>query len=198
MKRIIPFLLVCVVVVIILLLILIPSVSNPNTKQIRKNLIKLPPAEAGFVLISPEFANGGPIPAQYTCDGKNIPPPLAWGEPPAGTKSYVLLVEDPDAPGGPWMHYIVYNLPAQIRTIDFLTKADIKINGIPVLFGINSWGTQGYRGPCPPSGTHHYLFTLSAMDNMTGLGDKASINELASKMQGHILGYAELTGTYSK
>ncbi len=160
--------------------------------------VELPPPDAGFVLISPDFTNGGPIPQRFTCKGDNIPPTLAWGEPPAGTKSYVLIVDDPDAPGGPWTHWIVYNLPGVIRSIDAQTRPGMKIDDTKVLFGINSWGGQGYRGPCPPSGMHHYVFRLSALDIMPEPEGNASKSELETWMHGHILGSVELTGTFSK
>lgn len=158
----------------------------------------MPPPEAGFVLISPDFSNDGPIPANYTCDGNNIPPTLAWGEPPAGTKSFILILKDPDAPSGPWIHWIVYNLPPETRTISDLTRPGVQIDGVTVLFGKNSWGKQTYGGPCPPSGTHHYIFQLTALNITLGPKNKATISELTAQMQGSILDTAELTGTYSK
>jgi Raf kinase inhibitor-like YbhB/YbcL family protein len=160
--------------------------------------VELPPPDAGFVLISPDFTNGSTIPRRFTCAGENIPPTLAWGEPPAGTKSYVLIVDDPDAPGGLWTHWIVYNLLAVTRMVDAQTRPGTRIDDVPVLFGINSWGGQAYRGPCPPSGTHHYVFRLSALDTMPGPEGIASKNELETWMHGHILGSVELIGTYSK
>jgi len=158
----------------------------------------MPPPEAGFVLISPDFTNNGSMPAKYTCDGDNIPPTLAWGEPPAGTKSFILIVKDPDSPSGPWIHWIVYNLQPETRTISDLTQPGVQIDGVSVLFGKNSWGKQTYGGPCPPSGTHQYIFQLSALSITLGPKNKATLNQLTAQMQGSILGTAELTGTYSK
>jgi len=160
--------------------------------------IELPPPDAGFVLISPDFTEGGPIPARYTCNGENIPPTLAWGEPPARTKSYVLIVEDPDAPNGTWVHWIIYNLPAEIRIVDALTRPGVQVNDVIILFGKNSWGKQAYGGPCPPFSTHHYVFQLYALDILLEPEEADTKSDLAARMQGHILSIAELTGTYTK
>jgi Raf kinase inhibitor-like YbhB/YbcL family protein len=107
-------------------------------------------------------------------------------------------VKDPDAPGGTWIHWIVYNLPVDTRTVSSNTRPGEKINDIPILFGKNSWGKQTYGGPCPPSGTHHYIFQINALSINLGPKDKASIGELTAQMQGSILGTAELIGTYTK
>jgi len=179
-------------------LIAIVFLLKPSRSEIFSGTIELPPPEAGFTLISPDFTEGGPIPSRFTCDGENIPPTLTWGEPPVGTKSFVLIVDDPDAPLGTWTHWIVYNIPAEVRMIDSLYRPGVQINDMPILFGKNSWGNQQYSGPCPPSGIHHYIFQLFALDIMLGPKDNDSKNELVLKMQGHILSYAELTGTYTK
>jgi Raf kinase inhibitor-like YbhB/YbcL family protein len=171
---------------------------GPTRGEVFSTSIEMPPPEAGFVLISPDFSNQGRIPARYTCDGENIPPTLAWGEPPFGTKSFILIVKDPDAPGGPWIHWVVYNLPAETRTINDLTKPGVQINDATILFGKNSWGKQTYGGPCPPPGTHHYVFQLNALSINLGPENNATFIELNNQMQGSILGTAELIGTYSK
>jgi Raf kinase inhibitor-like YbhB/YbcL family protein len=171
---------------------------GPIRGEVFSSNVELPPPDAGFVLISPDFTDGGPIPTRYTCDGENIPPTLAWGEPPAGTESYVLIVDDPDTPLGTWTHWIVYNIPAEEHVIDNLIRPGVQLNDVTILFGKNNWGKQAYSGPCPPSGTHHYIFQLYALDIMLGPKDKATKNELATRMQGHILSYAELKGTYTK
>jgi Raf kinase inhibitor-like YbhB/YbcL family protein len=171
---------------------------SPTHGEIFSNSIEMPPAEAGFVLISPDFNNGGPIPEKYTCDGENIPPTLAWGQPPAGTKSFILVMKDPDTAGGAWIHWIVYNLPAETRSINSLTRPNLQIDRVTILFGKNSWGKQTYGGPCPPSGTHHYVFQVSALSIDLGPKNNETINELTAQMHGTILGTAELLGTYSK
>jgi len=198
MKKIIFLIIMGALAVMLILLVAAFILLGPIRSETFSSVIEMPPPDAGFVLISPDFADGGPIPARYTCDGENIPPTLAWGEPPAGTKSYVLIVEDPDAPLGTWTHWIVYNLPAETRTVDALIRPGVRLNDVTVLFGKNSWGKQAYGAPCPLSGIHHYVFQLYALDILLGPEDKASKNELAARMQGHILSYAELTGTYTK
>jgi len=198
MKKVFFFITVGLIALIAISLITVLLLLGPKHGNVFSEIIQLPPSEAGFVLISPDFNDGDPIPARYTCSGEDIPPTLAWGQPPYGTSSFVLIMEDPDAPSGTWTHWIVYNLPAEVRNIDDLTRPGVQINDVKVLFGKNSWGTQAYRGPCPPSGTHHYVFRLSALDIMLGPEDKASKTEITSRMQGHVLGTAELTGTYSK
>lgn len=198
MKKTIFFVIVGAITVVFIALIAVLILLSPTRSEIFSSVIEIPPSDDGFALISPDFTDGGPIPARYTCDGENIPPTLAWGEPPAGTKSYVLIVEDPETPLGTWTHWIVYNLPAEIRTVDALILPGVKLNDETILFGKNSWGKQAYSGPCPPSGTHHYVFQLYALNIMPGPEGRASKNELATKMQGHILGFAELTGTYTK
>jgi Raf kinase inhibitor-like YbhB/YbcL family protein len=198
MKKTIFFVVVGAITVTLIALIAVLFLLGPTRSETFSSVIEMPPPDAGFILISPNFTDGGPIPARYTCDGENIAPTLAWGEPPAGTHSYVLVVDDPDAPLGTWTHWIVYNLPAETRSVDALIRPGVQLNDVTVLFGKNSWGKQAYSGPCPPSGAHHYVFQLYALDIMLGPEDKASKNELATRMQGHILSYAELTGTYTK
>jgi Raf kinase inhibitor-like YbhB/YbcL family protein len=198
MKKLVFFVILGGLALIVIFLVVAFSLLGPICGEIFSSTIEMPPPEAGFVLISPDFSDGGPIPARFTCDGQNIPPTLAWGVPPAGTRSFVLIVDDPDAQGGMWTHWIVYNLPAETRTVDAQIQPGMQINGVKVLFGKNSWGEQAYSGPCPPSGMHHYVFHLYALDIMPGPKDKATKIELSTQMQGHILGTVELTGTYIK
>jgi Raf kinase inhibitor-like YbhB/YbcL family protein len=198
MKKILLFIIAGVLAIIFIGLVTAFFLLGPIHSEAFSATVELPPPDAGFVLISPDFSNGSSIPQRFTCAGENIPPTLAWGEPPAGTKSYLLMVEDPDAQGAPWTHWIVYNLPAETRSLDAQTRPGMQIDDVTILFGINSWGGQSYRGPCPPSGVHHYVFRLSALDIMLGPEDNSSKNELESVMHGHILGSAEIIGTYSK
>ena len=150
-----------------------------------------------FELTSSAFAPAEPIPQQYTCDGDDVSPPLAWGDPPQGTHAYALVMDDPDAPAGTWAHWLLYNLPGEARGL----PADVQplegeLKGIP--HGVNSWNTTGYRGPCPPRGTHRYFFRLHALDTQLELPEGATQQELEEAMAGHILGVAELMGTYSR
>jgi Raf kinase inhibitor-like YbhB/YbcL family protein len=198
MRRTVFFVITGIVVVAVIFLVAAFFLLAPSRGEVFSSSIEMPPSGAGFVLISPDFNNGGPIPSKYTCDGENVPPTLAWGEPPPGTKSFILIVKDPDAPGGTWIHWIVYNLPVQARSVDALTRPVMQIDDVNILFGKNSWGRQAYGGPCPPSGTHHYIFQVNALSIDLGPKDNQTISELTSRMQGSILGTVELIGTYTK
>lgn len=148
-------------------------------------------------LTSPAFAQGQPIPVTYTCKGEDISPALAWGEPPAGTQSFALIMDDPDAPVGTWVHWVLFNIPASARGLPetFPTDASLPDGS---LSGKNSWGRTGYGGPCPPSGTHRYFFKLYALDEPLAINAGADKGELEKAMVGHILATAELMGTFSK
>jgi Raf kinase inhibitor-like YbhB/YbcL family protein len=144
-------------------------------------------------LKSDAFVNGQSIPAKYSCIGKNISPALTWTDPPAGTQSFALIVDDPDAPAGTWVHWVLYNIPADQRSL----QEDLPTSGKNV-FGRNSSGNTRYDGPCPPSGTHRYYFKLYALDTLLPLQPGAKKDELLKAMQGHILAQGELMGTFSK
>jgi Raf kinase inhibitor-like YbhB/YbcL family protein len=149
-----------------------------------------------FELTSAAFAAGEPILLKYTCDGDDVSPPLAWTEPPAGTQSLALICDDPDAPVGTWVHWVLYNLPAEARALPEAVPAvaDLPDGG---RHGNNSWRRLGYGGPCPPSGTHRYFFKLYALDTALDLAAGASKKELLGAMEGHVLAQAELMGVYS-
>ena len=144
-------------------------------------------------LTSDAFSNGQSIPAKYSCIGKNISPALAWTEPPAGTQSFALIVDDPDAPGKTWVHWVLFNIAANTRSLqeDFSADSSIAV-------GNNSSGKSSYQGPCPPSGTHRYYFKLYALDTTLNLLPGAIIDQLLKAMNDHILAQAELIGTFSK
>lgn len=148
----------------------------------------------GFTLTSPAFKNGDMIPGQFTCDGidKNYPPDLQWFDIPVGTQSLALIVNDPDAPSGSWIHWVVFNIPA---TVTHLTSTAVPAG---MLQGSNSWRRAGYDGPCPPSGMHHYVFTLYALDAMLTLLAGADAAQVQSAAAQHILGQAILVGQYQK
>jgi Raf kinase inhibitor-like YbhB/YbcL family protein len=146
-----------------------------------------------FEISSPAFAQGETIPVKYTCDGADVSPPLRWDEPPAGTGSLALIADDPDAPVGTWVHWVVFNLPADARELP--EQATLPGGSQD---GTNSWGRTGYGGPCPPSGTHRYFFKLYALDTTLDLAVGASKEELLQAMEGHILAQTELMGTYSR
>lgn len=146
-----------------------------------------------LTLTSTAFAQGQPIPARYTCDDQDISPPLHWSDAPAGTQSFALILDDPDAPAGPWVHWVLFNLPANLR--DLPEKATPPQGSLE---GKNGWGRVGYGGPCPPRGSHRYLFKLYALDTSLTLARGAGKAQLLTSMEGHILAQAELVGTYSR
>lgn len=143
-------------------------------------------------LTSDAFANGQSIPAKYTCTGRNISPALAWNETPSGTRSFALIMDDPDAPLGTWVHWVLFNIPAEARSL----QENIDTSAMSV--GKNSWGDLGYGGPCPPSGTHRYYFKLYALDSTLRLLPGAAKEQMLQEMKGHILAQGELIGTFSK
>ena len=152
-----------------------------------------PTESAGLRLTSPAFGPGTRIPAVYTCLGDDRIPPLRWEGAPPETASFVLIMDDPDAPGGVWDHWIVYDIPATVREVPEGGPA-------PGVEGVNSWGVTGYGGPCPPPGPEHrYRFTLYALDVPSlGLGPGASKGAVLAALQGHVLDQAELVGVFGR
>ena len=150
-----------------------------------------------FELTSPAFAHGEPIPRKYTCDGEDVSPPLHWSAPPQGAQSLALIADDPDAPVGTWVHWVLYNLPAETRGLPEAVPPDADLPD-GSRHGRNSWRRLGYGGPCPPSGTHRYFFKLYALDTALDLAPGASKKQLLRAMKGHILIQAELMGVYAR
>lgn len=148
-------------------------------------------------LTSNAFASGQNIPSKYSCVGREISPDLAWTGAPAATKSFALIVDDPDAPMGTWVHWLVYNIPATTHNLPEAVSAGAQLRD-GGLQGKNSSGKLGYNGPCPPSGTHRYFFKLYALDTVLNLSSGASKDQLLKAMDGHILAQGELAGTFSK
>ncbi len=146
---------------------------------------------------STAFSAGQPIPPLYSCRGENVSPPLAWSGAPASTKSFALILDDPDAPSGTYVHWVMYNIPAASASLPEAVPGRAQLAD-GTLQGSNSSGGTGYTGPCPPSGTHHYHFKLYALDIMTSLSSGATKDQLLQAMQGHILAQGELIGTFSK
>ena len=149
-------------------------------------------------LTSTAFQEGATIPQPYTGDGRNISPPLKWGDPPAGTRSLALICEDPDAPRGTFTHWLVFNLPAESRELSEGVPATATLpNG--TVQGTNDFGKVGYGGPKPPPGKpHRYIFTLYALDRSLDVSPGAAKAELLAAMKGHVLGEARLLGTYAR
>lgn len=144
-----------------------------------------------FALNSSAFLAGAPIPVDHTCDGKNVPPPLTWSGAPAGTHAFALIVDDPDAPAGTWVHWVLYNLPADATALPEHQGSGVR--------GKNDFGKTGYGGPCPPPGkAHRYFFKLYALDAPLVLPTGATKADVERAMRGHIVGTAELMGTYAR
>jgi len=152
-----------------------------------------------FRLSSASFSDNQPIPKTYSCEGEGTSPALRWDGLPSGTKSLALVVRDPDAPGGEFVHWLVYDIPPSVTELPSGTydAAKFPLGGME---GQNGFGKLGYGGPCPPPGApHHYIFTVYALDQPSlGLPAGASKPELVAAMQGKILGQAQLTGLYGK
>ena len=156
-------------------------------------------AQAGtpMVLTSPAFVEGATIPRQYTCDGANVSPPLAWRAAPAAAQSLALVVDDPDAPSGVWVHWVLFNLsPSASGLPEGLPQDKVVAGG--ALQGINSGRATGYSGPCPPSGTHRYYFKLYALDTTLSLAANAAAKDVQAAMQGHVMAEAQLMGRYAR
>jgi Raf kinase inhibitor-like YbhB/YbcL family protein len=171
--------------------------SQAATTQIAEESIALEEEGAMLVLSSRAFSHGEMIPKQYTCDGQELSPPLEWQGAPAGTKSFALIMDDPDAPKTVFVHWVVYNIPASASSLpEGLPREPVLSDGIRQ--GENSAGRIGYFGPCPPSGVHRYSFRLYALDTVLNLDAGATKQELMRAMQGHILAQAELLGRYGR
>jgi len=154
--------------------------------------------EMAITLTSVAFKEGGKIPVKYTCDGQDISPALEWGELPTGTKTFALIVDDPDAPAGIFTHWVIFNIPAASRKLPEAVPATAQLND-GTLQGKNDMGKLGYGGPCPPPGrAHRYQFTIYALDKSLDLKSGASKKELLSAMKGHILAQGQLTGLYQR
>lgn len=179
-----------------------PEVSPPTEVAV------LPPTETQaplepteevsmkFEFSSPAFGNGEPIPVQFSCRGSDLSPALQWTEPPAGTQSFALIMDDPDAPVGTWVHWVIFNIPASARGLPEGLATDPQLAD-GSLQGITNAGSNGYHGPCPPSGVHRYFFKLYALDAMIPLTASAKKANLLQAMEGHILANLEWMGTFA-
>ncbi|WHZ16452.1 MAG: Phospholipid-binding protein, YbhB/YbcL family [Nitrospira sp.] len=151
-----------------------------------------------FELTGSVFKEGELIPNKYTCEGSDLSPPLRWNNPPAGTRSFVLIVDDPDAPVGTWVHWVLYNIPIDVRG---LAEGLPALETLPndALQGLNDFKRIGYGGPCPPPGPpHRYVFTLYALDRDLNLKPRATKAQVLDAMKGHVLGEAHLTGRFGR
>jgi len=152
-----------------------------------------------FTLTSTAFRDGAAIPVKHTCDGLDVSPPLAWSGAPAGTRSFALIADDPDAPAGSWVHWVVYNLPAAVAELpENVAKVEaLDLGGARQ--GRNDFRRPGYGGPCPPPGpAHRYFFTLYALDTPLTLKAGAQRKDVETAMEGHVLGSAQLMAKYAR
>ena len=151
-----------------------------------------------FAMTTTAFSGGGGIPAKYTCDGADVSPALKWHDAPAGTQSFALIADDPDAPVGTWTHWIMWNIPASTTALpEGVPKVDESTDGARQ--GRNDFKRIGYGGPCPPAGKpHRYYFKLYALDAKLNVKAGAGKSDLEHAMKGHVLSQSELMGTYGR
>jgi Raf kinase inhibitor-like YbhB/YbcL family protein len=150
-----------------------------------------------FFLTSPAFKEGEAIPLEYSCDGEDQSPALQWSGVPKGASSFALIMDDPDAPGGTWIHWILYNIPAENSSLPAsMPSYMVMVDGST--HGVNSWGRTDYGGPCPPSGKHRYFFRLYALDTTLSIPEGSQIEVITTAMESHILGETSLMGTYER
>lgn len=154
---------------------------------------------AEIKVTSAAFKEGEMIPAKYTCSvgAQEVSPPLAWEGIPAGAKSIALIADDPDAPGKTWVHWVVWNIPADKKGLPEAVPKDGKLPD-GTCQGISDFGKPGYGGPCPPSGTHHYYFKVYALDTALDLRASTKKPDLEQAMKGHVLAQGQLMGKYKK
>ena len=175
-----------VVIILTVLLLLTPIFTGGKNKMEK------------LTLTSTAFKHGESIPVKYTCKGADVSPEISWHGIPNNTKSIVLIADDPDAPGGMWVHWVVYNIPASVGSLheNFPKSAESK-DGTKQ--GLTDFGRHGYGGPCPPSGTHRYFFKVYALDIILSLEPVSATKASVTKaMESHELGYGELMGTFKK
>ncbi len=150
-----------------------------------------------LTLNSTALADQELIPEKYTCDGANLSPPLAWSDPPEATKSFAIIFDDPDAPTKTWVHWVLYNIPADVHQLEEnISNQKTLDNG--AIHGMNDFKEYGYNGPCPPGGTHGYHLKLYALDALLDLGPGATKQQLLDAMNGHVLEKVKLMGKYQR
>lgn len=180
--------------VVALLLGCFAACSRPDTDVVSKER-SIP---VTIKIRSAGFAEGQAIPSKYTCDGQDVSPPLSWDNAPNGTQSLALICDDPDAPSGTWVHWVIYDLSATLSELPEAVPAkEEALNGAKQ--GRNDFGRTGYGGPCPPAGSaHRYYFKLYALDSALNLKAGATKADVEKAMKGHIVGQGQLMGTYKR
>ncbi len=179
-------------VFVIIILVIAGIVYWLIPKQKEADDISTIPQLENMTITSPAFSHNGQVPLKYTCDGEDINPPLTISGVPANAKSLVLIVDDPDAPRGTWVHWTVWNIKPDTTSIGE--------NSLPMgaVEGTTDFGRTGYGGPCPPSGTHRYFFKIYALDTLINLSSSARKADIEKVMEGHILDQTELIGLYKR
>lgn len=173
-------------------LLMVVIISNVLFSQ-----IKIRGQKMEMKIESSVFKHGEMIPRKYTCEGENISPPLSWSHPPEGTRTLALIINDPDAPSGDFVHCILYDIPSNITHLQEGISTTINLPE-GAIFGTNGASRTGYMGPCPPSGTHRYYFRLYAINKVLQLDAGANKRELLEAMKDHIIAQGELMGKYKK
>ncbi len=168
-----------------------------NTGKTKQELGKGGSAKMTIDITSSAFQNEGNIPQKYTCDGANVSPPLTWSSIPDGTKSIALIADDPDAPVGTWVHWVLFNIPPDARGLPENVPAVQTLDSGAVQ-GTNDFKKLGYGGPCPPAGSHRYFFKIYALDTQLDLEPGASKAQVEDAMEGHILAQGQLMGRYER
>ena len=180
------------ILLIMALLILLPACKPENEEPVQKGSSTMT-----LTVTSSAFEDGGMIPPKYTADGQDISPPIAWDGLPEGTKSIALINDDPDAPMGTWVHWLIWNIPPEVTSLEEEMPAVSKLaDGTQQ--GITDFGRIGYGGPAPPSGVHRYFFKVYALDTMLDLPAGATKPDLEKAIEGHILAQGQLVGKYTR
>jgi hypothetical protein len=170
--------------------------KNPETESGKQNSTE-ERSKTEMVITSSAFKEGELIPSKYTCDGDDISPQLSWSGAPENTKSFALINDDPDAPSGDWVHWVIFNIPGSVKELpENIPHDKILDNGTKQ--GTNDFGQIGYGGPCPPGGTHRYYFRIYALDVYIDKDAGITKKVLISAMEGHILAEAQLIGKYKR
>ncbi len=182
-----------------LLALLVNPSSNPQPSHTAATttITNVINSQGALIIMSKAFKNGERIPTKYTCDGENISPSISWENASKVTKTFALILDDPDVPNGTFTHWVIYNIPISETGLVEKIPPDGTLTNSAVQ-GKNGAGRIGYTGPCPSSGTHRYQFHLYALDTQLSLPAGATKGELLSAMEGHVLAQAELTGLYSR
>ena len=184
------------IAVIALVLFIFYNKSRTQAGLVQKSTSSGKLKAINLTVTSESFAHKSSLPIAYTCDGENVSPPLAWSGAPANTKSYTLICDDPDAPMGTWVHWVLFNISPEINNIS--ENIDENRLGPSVKKGENSWGKTGFGGACPPSGTHRYFFRIYALNTILTIDGNPTKTELLDAMKGHVLAEGELIGTYAR